>query len=109
MKRRQQETLKMSMLMITHDLGVVANLAEEVVVMYHGRVMEQGTLDHIFRDPQHPYLRALLRAVPRFDMEAGRAPCPDPRDRAAMRKALPRTELVRTRAAHDPSTPIVTL
>ena len=43
----------------------------EVVVMYHGKVMESGTLDDIFRHPTHPYLQALLRAVPRFDMEPG--------------------------------------
>ena len=45
--------------MITHDLGVVANIAEEIVVMYKGEVMESGSLDHIFRDPKHPYLQAL--------------------------------------------------
>ena len=57
--------------MITHDLGVVANVAEEVVVLYRGRVMESGTLEDIFRNPAHPYLRALLRAVPRFDLKPG--------------------------------------
>ncbi|HET7197756.1 MAG TPA: ABC transporter ATP-binding protein, partial [Burkholderiales bacterium] len=56
---------------ITHDLGVVANMAREVVVMYRGRVMEAGTLRDIFRDPRHPYLKALMRAVPRFNMEPG--------------------------------------
>ncbi len=61
----------MAVLLITHDLGVVANLAEEVVVMYQGEVMEAGSLDHVFRDPRHPYLKALLRAVPRFDLEPG--------------------------------------
>ncbi len=66
-----QSELNMALLMITHDLGVVANMADEIVVMYHGEVMEQGTLDHIFRDPQHPYLKALLNAVPRFDMKEG--------------------------------------
>ena len=69
--RDLQGELGMAVLMITHDLGVVANVAEEVVVMYHGEVMERGTLDDIFRAPEHPYLRALLRAVPRFDMEPG--------------------------------------
>ena len=64
-----QAELNMAVLIITHDLGVVANLAEEVVVLYHGEVMESGTSDRIFHDPQHPYLRALLRAVPRFNME----------------------------------------
>ena len=66
-----QQELGMAILMITHDLGVVANMAEEIVVMYHGKVMESGTLDDIFRRAEHPYLNALLRAVPRFDMKPG--------------------------------------
>jgi peptide/nickel transport system ATP-binding protein len=66
-----QEELGMAVLIITHDLGVVANVAEEVVVMYRGRIMEQGTLEDIFRRGQHPYLKALLNAVPRFDMGPG--------------------------------------
>jgi peptide/nickel transport system ATP-binding protein len=69
--RDLQHELGMAILLITHDLGVVANFAEEIVVMYHGEVMESGTLDDIFRDPRHPYLRALLRAVPRFEMKSG--------------------------------------
>ena len=66
-----QAELGMAVLIITHDLGVVANMADEIVVMYHGEVMESGTLDHIFRDAQHPYLKALQRAVPRFNMAPG--------------------------------------
>ena len=66
-----QHELSMAVLLITHDLGVVANIAEEIVVMYHGEVMESGTLDDIFRRAEHPYLRALLRAVPHFDMKPG--------------------------------------
>ena len=66
-----QSELGMAILMITHDLGVVANMADEIVVMYHGRVMERGTLDDIFRHASHPYLQALLRAVPRFEMAQG--------------------------------------
>jgi len=66
-----QQELGMSVLMITHDLGVVANVADEIVVMYHGKVLEHGTLEDIFHDPGHDYLKALLRAVPRFDMEPG--------------------------------------
>ena len=66
-----QHELQMSMLMITHDLGVVANVADEVVVMYQGKVVEAGTVEAIFRDPRHPYLKALMRAVPRFDMAPG--------------------------------------
>ena len=66
-----QSELNMAVLMITHDLGIVANIAEQVVVMYQGEVMESGGLDDIFRDPQHPYLKALLHAVPRFGMKPG--------------------------------------
>ena len=66
-----QQKLQMSMLLITHDLGVVANMADEVVVVYHGEVMEAGTAEAIFRSPQHRYLKALLRAVPHFDMKPG--------------------------------------
>ena len=66
-----QRELGMAVLLITHDLGVVANVAEEIVVMYRGSVMESGTLDDIFRRAEHPYLKALLRAVPRFDMKPG--------------------------------------
>lgn len=63
-----QQELHMAVLLITHDFGVVANMADDVVVIYHGRIMESGTADTIFRTPQHPYLKALLNAVPRFDM-----------------------------------------
>jgi peptide/nickel transport system ATP-binding protein len=63
-----QKELGMAMLMITHDLGVVANVADEVVVMYQGEVMESGPVEAIFRAPEHPYLKALMQAVPRFGM-----------------------------------------
>ena len=66
-----QAELGMAVLMITHDLGVVANVAEDVIVMYHGRIMEQGSLDDIFRRARHPYLKGLLAAVPRFGLKPG--------------------------------------
>jgi len=66
-----QREFHMAVLLITHDLGVVANMAEEVVVMHRGRVMESGTLRDIFREARHPYLKALMRAVPRFGMKPG--------------------------------------
>jgi peptide/nickel transport system ATP-binding protein len=66
-----QAELGMAILMITHDLGVVANMAEEIIVMYDGKVVEHGSRDDIFRRSGHPYLSALLRAVPRFNMERG--------------------------------------
>jgi peptide/nickel transport system ATP-binding protein len=66
-----QEEFHMAVLLITHDLGVVANMADEVVVLHRGRVMESGTVTDIFRHARHPYLRALMRAVPRFNMAPG--------------------------------------
>jgi peptide/nickel transport system ATP-binding protein len=63
-----QKRLGMAVLLITHDLGVVANLADEVVVVYDGRVVEAGSIDDIYRSPGHVYLRALLNAAPHFDM-----------------------------------------
>jgi len=66
-----QQEFHMAVLLITHDLGVVANMADEVVVMHRGRVMESGSLTDIFRDARHPYLKALMRAVPRFNMAPG--------------------------------------
>jgi peptide/nickel transport system ATP-binding protein len=56
----------LSILFITHDLGVVAEIADEVVVLYLGKVVERGSVDQIFADPRHPYTRALLRSVPRL-------------------------------------------
>ncbi|MED5572993.1 MAG: ABC transporter ATP-binding protein [Pseudomonadota bacterium] len=69
--RNLQDELGMAVLMITHDLGVVANVAEEVVVMYHGEIMERGTVHDIYENPQHPYLKGLMQAVPHFDMKPG--------------------------------------
>jgi len=66
-----QRELGMAVMMITHDMGVVANVAEEIVVLYRGEVMEAGTARDIFRDPRHPYLRALMAAVPRIDLGRG--------------------------------------
>ncbi len=66
-----QDELGMAILIITHDLGVVANLAEDVVVMYHGKVVESGPCDEIFARPEHPYLKALFTAVPKPNMPKG--------------------------------------
>ena len=66
-----QQKLNMAMLLITHDLGVVANVADEVVVIYHGQIMEAGPADAIFRRASHPYLKGLMAAVPHFDMKPG--------------------------------------
>jgi ABC-type dipeptide/oligopeptide/nickel transport system ATPase component len=69
--RELQGEAQMSLLLITHDLGVVANMADHVVVMYRGRVVEAGPREDLFRRAQHPYLKALMRAVPRFAMAPG--------------------------------------
>ena len=58
-----------SIVLITHDLGVVANMAERVYVMYAGQIVEHGCLDEIFENPRHPYTIGLLRSVPRLDTE----------------------------------------
>ncbi len=67
--RDLQTELKMALLLITHDLGVVANMARELVVMYHGKIVERGPSHMLFTNPQHPYLSALFKAVPRFGMK----------------------------------------
>jgi len=56
----------MSVMLITHDFGVVAELCEEVVVMYASRIVESGTVRHIFENPLHPYTRGLLKSIPRL-------------------------------------------
>ncbi|MFC0008833.1 dipeptide ABC transporter ATP-binding protein [Devosia nitrariae] len=59
--------LNVSIIMITHDMGVVAELCDDLIVMYGGRVVEQGPVRDIFANPRHPYTAALLKAVPRLD------------------------------------------
>ncbi len=59
-----------SVLLITHDLGVVAEMCDRVAVMYAGQVVEQGSVDDIFYNPQHPYTRGLLNAIPKIDATA---------------------------------------
>jgi len=67
-----REDLGMSMIMITHDLGVVAEVAEQVVIMYAGMVVESATVNAIFQQPLHPYTRGLLHSIPRLDQEVSR-------------------------------------
>ncbi len=59
-----QEEFGMAIMLITHDLGVIADMADEVVVMYAGRVVENGSVDDIFYNPQHPYTCGLLKSIP---------------------------------------------
>ncbi|QIA27246.1 ABC transporter ATP-binding protein [Thermaerobacter sp. PB12/4term] len=70
--RQLQAEFGMAVLMITHDLGVVAEVAQRVVVMYAGRVVEEGTVAEIFRRPAHPYTMGLLHSVPRLGQGKGR-------------------------------------
>jgi len=67
----------MAVLLVTHDLGVVAEVCDRVVVMYAGQVVERGTVQEIFRDPRHPYTRGLLESLPSVD-EPGRRLRPIP-------------------------------
>ncbi len=64
-----QNELGMAIIMITHDLGVVAQMCDEVIVMYAGSICEQGTADEIFYNPQHEYTKGLMRSIPTVDSE----------------------------------------
>ncbi len=83
MKELQQE-YGMAIQIITHNLGVIAEMADDVVVMYLGKEVEQAPVEELFRNPQHPYTRALLRSVPRLGrktrgrLEAIQGMVPDP-------------------------------
>ena len=65
--RNLRDYLQLSMILITHDLQVVAELCDEVVIMYAGKVVESGDVYSIFENPQHPYTKALLRSVPKME------------------------------------------
>jgi peptide/nickel transport system ATP-binding protein len=65
--RKIQQDSGMAIMLITHNLGVVAEMADDVVVMYLGRVVEEGGVDDIFHDPKHPYTKALLQSIPSID------------------------------------------
>ena len=70
--RDLQKQLGMAIIMITHDLGVVAQLCDEVVVMYAGSICEQGTADEIFYNPRHEYTKGLMRSIPTADTKGQR-------------------------------------
>src|SRR5699024_8161441 len=65
--RRAKEETGAATILITHDLGVVAEMADRVAVMYAGQVVESGTVEQVFRYPSHPYTVGLLRSLPRLD------------------------------------------
>jgi oligopeptide transport system ATP-binding protein len=66
-----QKKLGTSIIMITHDLGIVADLCDRVIVMYAGKVVEQGTKREVFKSPKHPYTQGLLKSVPRINRDRG--------------------------------------
>ena len=82
--RNLKDEFGMAILMITHNLGVIAEMAEEVAVMYLGRLVEEASSDDLFYDPRHPYTRALLRSIPKVGKKSGvplesiRGVVPDP-------------------------------
>ncbi len=69
---RLQEEMGMSIVLITHDLGVVAETCDRVIVMYAGQVFEEGPVDDVFHDPQNPYTEGLLRSIPRLGTRSER-------------------------------------
>ena len=67
--KQLQKKLGMVIIMITHDLGVVADMADEIIVMYAGKIVEKGSNEEIFYNPRHPYTWALMNSVPRLDLD----------------------------------------
>ncbi len=88
----------MAMLFITHNLGVVAQIADRVAVMYAGQIVEQGAVSRIFADPQHPYTRALFAAIPRMDI--------DGQDLAAIGGRVPPLDAMPTGCRFAPRCPL---
>ncbi len=101
--RQLQEEMGMAVIFITHDMGVVAEVADRVLVMYHGEAVEEGSCEQIFHNPQHPYTRSLLAAVPRLgSMKGTDAPAPFP----LLRVADPEAEAMGTAGMDEaPTTP----
>ena len=95
-------------MLITHNLGVVAEMADDVVVMYLGRVVEEGTVDDIFHDPKHPYTQALLHSIPEHRVDAAGEAADDQRlDSAPVQPAdgLPVPSALRRRSCPAAATP----
>jgi peptide/nickel transport system ATP-binding protein/oligopeptide transport system ATP-binding protein len=65
-----KEDYDTAIMMITHDLGVIAEIAKRIVVMYAGKVVEEGPTDAIFEDPKHPYTQGLLKSIPKLGVRA---------------------------------------
>jgi peptide/nickel transport system ATP-binding protein len=69
--REQQERRGTAIVMITHDMGVVAEMSDQVVVMYGGRVIEKGATDQVLASPRHPYTQGLISCLPELDINPG--------------------------------------
>ena len=102
-----RDKLGMAILLITHDLGVVAEMVEDVAVMYGGRIVERGPVEEIFANPQHPYTEALLRSIPLLGMryttplKAIRGMVPSPLDWPAGCRFAPRCDYAFERCAKE--------
>jgi len=108
-----QETTGMALLLITHDFGVVAQMADEVAVMYAGRIVERAEVKELFDNPLHPYTRALLECMPSGSRAEGRLPTipgavPTPHHYPLGCRFHPRCRLTRDRAAGG-QRPIITI
>jgi oligopeptide transport system ATP-binding protein len=106
--RGLQREFGMAMIVISHDLGVVAGIADRMAVMYSGRIVEEGPVEQVFAAPKMPYTRGLLASVPRFDIHEPprffiKGTPPDPRHRPDGCSFSPRCDVVMARCTdHAP-------
>ncbi|MCA6117462.1 ABC transporter ATP-binding protein [Bradyrhizobium sp. WSM 1738] len=102
-----QRRLGMAILIITHDLGVIAEVADQVLVMYAGRIVESADVNDLFADPQHPYTIGLLGSIPRIDVDRKRlatieGTVPSPNNQPAGCRFAPRCPFADQRCRLDP-------
>ena len=105
--RDLQQRLGMAILIITHDLGVIAELVDEVIVMYAGKIVESAPVRALFADPQHPYTIGLLGSIPRLDIERERlatieGTVPSPANQPAGCRFAPRCPFADARCHAEP-------
>jgi len=105
--RRLKDELGMSLLMISHDLGIVAETCERVMVMYAGKIVEEADVRELFRNPKHPYTAGLMRSIPQLDQESRRlysipGNVPTPRDMPKGCAFAPRCEHATRRCFEEP-------
>ena len=110
--RKLKKELGMSIMLITHDLGVVAEMAERVIVMYAGNVVEEALVNDLFKNPQHPYTAGLLSCIPRVDLQDKdlgiiRGTVPNPLDYARGCRFNPRCPYVKSICTEVPP-PLIT-